>query len=112
MIDVEVVDPDNRIFQDVDVDVMDMPRYKTAAELVASIANEQQDYVKVYKLSLLHTTTNKPTNSQFLILFDKLEGRARILHTICVHMRLYHSLRCSFQTFWGCASLDNHRYVS
>jgi hypothetical protein len=60
-------------FLDLDPDIFDHPRVLTVAELRAAIP--EQDTVQIFKVSLLHTVTNKPTNPQFVILYDKIEGR-------------------------------------
>jgi len=78
-----VEEPDVRAFSNVDADVLDLPRMKTASHLLRALPTKHQQHAKIYKLVLLHTITNKPTNPQFVILFSKLEGRQAYKDHVC-----------------------------
>ena len=93
-------DPDVRNCDDLDVDTLDLPRNRTAAELIAGVLEEHHETLRVFRLDLLHTITNKPTNPQFLILYDKLKGRGAYQQHICT---CGSAIRCGVpcRHFWG-----------
>lgn len=77
---------DLRPFPAVDPDLANHSRFHTLEELRSSIPVPQQAHVRCFKVSILHTVTNKPTNPHFILLRDKVEGRARM------HVRIWRSL--------------------
>ena len=74
---------DARTFSDIDPDMLDLPRFKTAASFRATIPEEHKHIVKIYQINLLHTITDKPTNAQFLILYNKLPNRQAYTDHVC-----------------------------
>lgn len=66
---------DLRPFPSIDPDLADHPRFQTAADLRGAVPAQHHADLRCFKVGILHTVTDKPTNPHFVMLHDKLQGR-------------------------------------
>ena len=76
--------PELRQFADADPDLADNPRFRTTAELQELILVDKHG-VKIYKVNVLHTATNKQCNPHYVILSEKLDGRDTYREFVCTY---------------------------
>ena len=103
---------DKRHFMTVDPDVADVPRGQTTIGLIESLPEEQQQDVRIFKVQLRHTVTDKPKNPQFVLLHNKLPGREAYQEHTCTcgdHCRLGVPCRHYWAVLMSCNAATFHR---